>query len=227
MKLSQLRLKIQEKEAAKRSRGMSKVDRDDEELYQKWLYGTGPRQSGGPACTYNPMADATPPEREDSYTEDDDEADQEQSWKEALSLLARAKEFLLIQTKFMDARNLTLPGDADWEVTKLIPEIAQFVSFYEKELAAIEVSAVDIEEEVDEEKPETLSEDPQSEPKMIVMGPVRKVMPIPGIVSHQCRHTRHNKCVLVQCDCPCHDDEKGTIEVIREHVSHETDVMGQ
>jgi hypothetical protein len=181
------------------------------------------------------MGDANPPEREDSYTEDDDEADQEQSWKEALSLLARAKEFLLIQTKFLDARHLTLPGDADWEVTKLIPEIAQFVSFYEKELATIEVTAVDIEEEVTEDPSQ--SEDPQSEPpygvthltnsKMTIMGPVRKVAPIPGIVSHQCRHTRHNKCVLVQCDCPCHDDEKGAVGVIREHISHETDVLGQ
>lgn len=175
------------------------------------------------SCSWNPMGEEAPFEvqlaliKEDSDLDSSYEPDEddEQNFKEALSLLDTARDLLLASAQFLDARNLTLPGDQDWAVTVTCADIRQFLQAfdYKKELIS----------------------PPR---KMTACYPAK----MKGIVSHECIHTLHNKCPLVNCDCPCHAHElvedsakraavnykpAQEVEVIREHISHQDDKLDQ
>jgi hypothetical protein len=199
MKASELRQKLAAKKAGNHSASNAAAD----------------------SCSWNPMGEEAPfsvqlelikgeegPDREDSGYEDD--GDDEQNFKEALSLLDTARDLLLASAQFLDARHLTLPGDQDWAVTVTCSDIRQFLHAFDYQ-------------------------------KIPIKAPTKKPTELgPQNVSHECRHTHHEKCPLIKCDCFCHAHEllgdaahraatnymkTNPIEVIREHISHTDDKL--
>lgn len=154
-----------------------------------------PEKPSSDSCGWNPMGETAPftleaileeedesPQQEDSIYEPDE--DDEQNLLECLSLLDTCKDLLLAATRFLDARNLTLPGDTDWAIVRTTADIKQLLAAYGfKKVGTAEV--------------------PKVERKTTALHPAR----MKGICSHECRHTRHEWCGLVNCDCPCHSDE--------------------
>lgn len=110
--------------------------------------------------------------------------DADQDWATALSLLDTAKDLLTKCDKFLDARNLSLPADADAYMCRTIMDIQQFLDFFD-----------------------------QTEHKTVVLGPVKKtkkdkLTESKTKLSWGCRNEEHSDCDLVSCDCVCHDSEK-------------------
>lgn len=109
--------------------------------------------------------------------------------EEAFDLLEVSRDLLLIVDKYLDARNCSLPGDNDHLLNVTVMEINQLLNGLDRPLWA-------------EKKEKT----------MTVMGPtsVRTYDKDNQVtqISYNCRGSKHSKCDLISCDCPCHDEEK-------------------
>lgn len=136
-------------------------------------------------ATLADVIDVEVDEEEDDKTAYEASDDESENFNEALSLLETARSTMVHAMKIMDNRGYALPGGLEVQYCQVINDINQFVKSFEPSFTT------------DEEETEATS-------KMIVMGPTNPK----GTVSHNCAHTRHDKCILVACQCPCHK-EKG------------------
>lgn len=166
-------------------------DYDSDPFFAHWMGGKKKRES----CIVpvdKLLAEGEPTESsENSYPDEEFAAsdDDEENFREALSLLEQAKDIILVMMRFIDDQKLTLPADSDLWATRTASDINQFLGAFETESTEERVNRL------------------IAETKMVVMGPVARQES--RAMSNNCRHSKHGSCLLPQCQCVCHDSKKG------------------
>lgn len=145
------------------------------------------------------------PEREDSYTDDD-----EDDFNAATSMLFTSKDCLLRLMKILDARNL-MPVDLDLKVTNLVTDIQQFLaSLEDSKTTVMGPAAWEDDDRLDKDEVmkcscSSFSIYPSSHSTKCAI--FNKEKETKKWISSSCSKQCHASCLSTVCDCPCHDSK--------------------